>query len=93
MRVKSMLVLTVTFAFFAMTVFTACAQSANAPIESSGVTETTASETQETRIYPDLPDVKYDGAEIASLSIWRAEPTGRTGCPVTLIPTHQTAKS
>lgn len=65
MKVKSMFVLTVTFAFLAMTVFTACAQSAAATKETNGITETIASaDTQEPRIYPNLPDVTYDGMEI-----------------------------
>jgi ABC-type glycerol-3-phosphate transport system substrate-binding protein len=60
-----MFVLTAAFLFFSMTVFTACAQSADSPMESGGLTETAATEeTQEPRIYPSLPDVKYDGTEI-----------------------------
>lgn len=65
MFAKPKLFLIVALAFLAMTVIPACAEPAAAENETTAVVETgEPEETEEPRIYPDLPDEKYEGMEI-----------------------------
>ncbi|MHB1154162.1 MAG: hypothetical protein ACYCWE_20525 [Eubacteriales bacterium] len=65
MFAKPKLFLIVALAFLTMTVIPACAEPAAAENETTAVVETgEPEETEEPRLYPDLPDEKYEGMEI-----------------------------
>lgn len=62
---RSKLAIALALILIAITVFIGCSEAADTPAETTAAADTTSGEeTEEPRIYPDLPDEKYDGMEI-----------------------------